>query len=244
VSYDDQRRRYAQLKADRGVVEQAAARLRHRAVLRGYVGLEHKEVTFALALILDEITRHLRGFDEQLRAAAGRYSAIRRPTSSHQPADERQSCDTAPVRPLTSPGLARGLVPGTGQPAGRVPQPRRLCQHRGTPARGRTYTVTQGVLSKHAPRRYKLGTGRRRSLHGRADRPQRRAGGVASDDAGRAARGAADVRRRDHDSSREAGRAMTGSAISAEAAHCAQDVDGTAAASFYLPNGQCTSTCV
>ena len=68
VSCDDQRRRYAQLKADRGVVEQAVARLRHRAVLRGYVGLEHKEVTFALALILDEIARHLRDLDEQLRA--------------------------------------------------------------------------------------------------------------------------------------------------------------------------------
>jgi len=68
VSYDDQRRRYAQLQADRGVVEQAAAHLRHRAILDGYVGLEHKEVAFALALILDEIARHLRDLDEQLRA--------------------------------------------------------------------------------------------------------------------------------------------------------------------------------
>jgi hypothetical protein len=68
VSYDDQRRRYAQLKADRGVVEQAAAHLRYRAILDGYVGLEHKEVAFALALILDEIARHLRDLDEQLRA--------------------------------------------------------------------------------------------------------------------------------------------------------------------------------
>jgi len=68
VSYDDQRRRYAQLKADRGVVEQAAAHLRYRAILDGYVGLEHKEVAFALALILDEIARHLRGLDEQLRS--------------------------------------------------------------------------------------------------------------------------------------------------------------------------------
>jgi hypothetical protein len=67
VSYDDQRRRYAQPKADRGV-EQAAAHVRHRAILDGYVGPEHKEVAFALALILDEIARHLRALDEQLRA--------------------------------------------------------------------------------------------------------------------------------------------------------------------------------
>ena len=68
ASYDDQRRRYAQLKADRGVVEQASAHLRHRAILDGYVGLEHQEAAFALALILDEIARHLRDLDEQLRA--------------------------------------------------------------------------------------------------------------------------------------------------------------------------------
>jgi len=52
VSYDYQRRRYEQFRADRGVVEQAAAQLRHRAIMAGYGGLEHKDVAFALALIL------------------------------------------------------------------------------------------------------------------------------------------------------------------------------------------------
>jgi len=49
VSYDDQRCRYEQLKADRRVVEQAAAHLRQRAILDAYAGLEHKHLAFALA---------------------------------------------------------------------------------------------------------------------------------------------------------------------------------------------------
>jgi hypothetical protein len=118
VSYDDQRRRYAQLKADRGFVEQAAAQLRHRAILDGYVGLEHKEVAFALALILDEIARHLRDLDEQLRARVldycRRYSATRRPTSTASQLTSRQSGHTTrPVRPADKP-RARGLVPAPG----------------------------------------------------------------------------------------------------------------------------------
>ena len=49
MSYDDQRCRYEQLKADRRVVEQAAAHLRQRAILDAYAGLEHKHLAFALA---------------------------------------------------------------------------------------------------------------------------------------------------------------------------------------------------
>ena len=67
MSYDYQRRRYEQLNADRGVVEQAAAHLRHRAILDGHAGLEHKEAAFALALILDELARHLRDLNDALR---------------------------------------------------------------------------------------------------------------------------------------------------------------------------------
>jgi hypothetical protein len=55
------------LNADRGVVEQAAAHLRHQAILAAYAGLEHKHLAFGLALILDEIARHFRDLDEQLR---------------------------------------------------------------------------------------------------------------------------------------------------------------------------------
>jgi hypothetical protein len=60
---------FEQLRTDRAVVEQAAAHLRHQAILAGYAGLEHKEFAFGLALILDEIARHFRDLDDDLRAA-------------------------------------------------------------------------------------------------------------------------------------------------------------------------------
>ena len=59
---------YQQLRADRAIVEQAAAHLRQQAILAAYAGLEHKELAFGLALILDELARHWRDLDEQLRA--------------------------------------------------------------------------------------------------------------------------------------------------------------------------------
>lgn len=68
MSYEDQRHRYAQLKADRAVIEQAAAHIRKQAIPADYAGLEHKHIAFALALILDELARHFRDLDEQLRA--------------------------------------------------------------------------------------------------------------------------------------------------------------------------------
>ena len=55
------------MRADRAVVEQAAARLRHQAILAGYPGLERKDIAFALTLILDELARHLRDLDDGLR---------------------------------------------------------------------------------------------------------------------------------------------------------------------------------
>jgi hypothetical protein len=58
VSYDEQRRRHRQLRADRAVVELAARRLRDRAIAASYAGLEYKHVTFGLALLLDELGRH------------------------------------------------------------------------------------------------------------------------------------------------------------------------------------------
>ena len=55
-------------RADRQVIEQAAAQLRHGAIADGYAGLEGKHVAFALALILDELARHFRDLDAPLRA--------------------------------------------------------------------------------------------------------------------------------------------------------------------------------
>ena len=59
---------YQQLRADRAVVEQAATHLRHLAITAAYAGLKHKELAFGLALVLDELARHWRDLDEQLRA--------------------------------------------------------------------------------------------------------------------------------------------------------------------------------
>jgi hypothetical protein len=66
--YDAQRRLYAQLRADRKVVEQAAARLRHRAIHDAYRGLRLKAIAFGLALVLDELAGNLRDLDEDVRA--------------------------------------------------------------------------------------------------------------------------------------------------------------------------------
>jgi hypothetical protein len=55
-----------QLKADRAVVAQAA-HLRHQSLLAGCASLQHKELAFGLALILDEIASHWRDLDDELR---------------------------------------------------------------------------------------------------------------------------------------------------------------------------------
>jgi hypothetical protein len=67
VSDEDQRRRYEQLKADQQRVNRAAAQLRHLAIIDDYAGLRHKASAFALALVLDEIGRHLGDLDADLR---------------------------------------------------------------------------------------------------------------------------------------------------------------------------------
>ena len=50
------------------MIEQAAAQLRHGAILAGYAGMEHKHVAFALALVLDELARHVRELHPDVRA--------------------------------------------------------------------------------------------------------------------------------------------------------------------------------
>ena len=60
-------RRGAALRADRSVIERAAARLRSDAIRSGYAGLQHQHVAFGLALILDELARHVADLDRAVR---------------------------------------------------------------------------------------------------------------------------------------------------------------------------------
>jgi hypothetical protein len=59
-------------RADRQVIEQAAAQLRHGAILAGYAGLPDKHLAFGLALVLDELARHVRDLRPEVRAEAVR----------------------------------------------------------------------------------------------------------------------------------------------------------------------------
>jgi hypothetical protein len=67
--HEQDRRRIEVDRADRQAIEQAAAELRHGAILAGYAGVEHKHVAFALALVLvlDELARHVRDLRPELR---------------------------------------------------------------------------------------------------------------------------------------------------------------------------------
>jgi hypothetical protein len=65
----DEQRRWA-LQADREVLERATARLRSGAIQAGYAGFRHKQVAFGLALILDELARHLPDLDDTVRHQA------------------------------------------------------------------------------------------------------------------------------------------------------------------------------
>jgi hypothetical protein len=67
VSYNDQRARWAALRADQDLIAQAAARLRHETAQAQYAGQRHPQVAFGFAAMLDELSRHLRDLDEALR---------------------------------------------------------------------------------------------------------------------------------------------------------------------------------
>ena len=69
-------RRWAALRADRDLLERAATWLRTEAIHSGYAGLSHQHVTFALALILDELARHLPDLDEGVRWQAVQSSRV------------------------------------------------------------------------------------------------------------------------------------------------------------------------
>jgi hypothetical protein len=51
-------------RADRGVIEAAAAALRSSAIQDAYAGRERKDVAFALCLVLDELGRHWGDLDD------------------------------------------------------------------------------------------------------------------------------------------------------------------------------------
>ena len=68
--------RLAALRADRALLERAARRLRDEAIRSGYAGLSHQHVTFALALILDELARHLPDLGEAVRRQAVRSCRV------------------------------------------------------------------------------------------------------------------------------------------------------------------------
>jgi len=56
------------IRADRDVIE-CAARARDLAIRDGYSGSEQPARAFSLALLLDELGRHVRDLDDELRAA-------------------------------------------------------------------------------------------------------------------------------------------------------------------------------
>jgi hypothetical protein len=76
VNDERDRRRVEQDRADRQVIEQAAARLRQGAIRAVYAGAEHKHVAFALALVLDELARHVRDLRPEVRAQAVRAARV------------------------------------------------------------------------------------------------------------------------------------------------------------------------
>jgi hypothetical protein len=70
---DEQDRRQIGVdRADRQVIEQAAAQLRHGAIVAGYAGLPDKHLAFGLALVLDELARHVRDLRPEVRRRSSR----------------------------------------------------------------------------------------------------------------------------------------------------------------------------
>ena len=54
-------------RADRQVIEQAAAQLRRGAIRAGYAGVAGQQFAFALALVLDELALHVRDLHPAVR---------------------------------------------------------------------------------------------------------------------------------------------------------------------------------
>jgi hypothetical protein len=67
MSYDDQRARWASLRANQEIIDSAASRLRNEAAQDKYRGPRDPQVAFGLTSILDELSRHSQDLDEALR---------------------------------------------------------------------------------------------------------------------------------------------------------------------------------
>ena len=67
MSYEEQRARWAALRADQDVIDGAAARLRHKTAQDQYLGRRDPQVAFGLCALLDELARHLRDVDDSSR---------------------------------------------------------------------------------------------------------------------------------------------------------------------------------
>jgi hypothetical protein len=65
------------------VIEQAAARLRHFAIVDGYAGMEYKHVVLGMAPIFDELARHIRELHSEVRrqVVESARSIVEGPTS-------------------------------------------------------------------------------------------------------------------------------------------------------------------
>jgi hypothetical protein len=80
--------RAAALRADRALLRRAADGLRHEAIMTSYAGGTHRHVAFALALVFDELARHLPALDGEVRRAAvraGHRLAVRGTSSGGNP---------------------------------------------------------------------------------------------------------------------------------------------------------------
>ena len=115
-------------RADRQVIEQAAAQLRTGAIVAGYAGLPDKHLAFALALVLDELALHCASCAPRSgRSAAWRADAARvtaRPRLRERSPDGPRSTfpsahrTSAPWQDLDHPAAPKGPEFRHGEPRG------------------------------------------------------------------------------------------------------------------------------
>jgi hypothetical protein len=97
------------------VIEQAAAELRSGAIRAGYAGVEHKHVAFALAMVLDELARHVRELRPEVREQVVRGARMllghpRSPAGSNGPGTAREPMRRGP-KPHATSGLVAAIAP-------------------------------------------------------------------------------------------------------------------------------------
>jgi hypothetical protein len=110
------RRQIAIDRADRALIEQAAAQLRQGAIRAGYAGIPGQHFAFGLALVLDELALHLRDLDAELRARPRRRPDAHRGLNT----PPRGSRTTSAARCYP---IRRGRMPASTAPAGAYARP-------------------------------------------------------------------------------------------------------------------------